>query len=292
MGVTILAGQKAASRPRSEFVELDAVVVDNNDRPVQGLRKEDFQIKEDGRPVTVTTFSEVSAAGISDRADGRSITLVLDDVGINPTGTQAIQGIARLFVSRARPADDIAVVRLTHPDDEVTGDLQEALNRIAEYRSGAFPFFGRETYDNWLKTLANLAHQAEGQEHRHKLVVCIGAREICDLYLLDPEGSLLWSSWVNALGAAARANVSLYAVDPTGLSGRFDLGEGLVDRTGGESFVKSNNFQRAVDSVWDDASHYYLLGYTPAGRARELHEIDVKVKRSGLHVRVRHRRGD
>ena len=31
----VLAGQKPSSRPRTEFVELDAVVMDSNDRPVR-----------------------------------------------------------------------------------------------------------------------------------------------------------------------------------------------------------------------------------------------------------------
>src|SRR5580692_624593 len=56
-----LADHKASSRLWSTFVELGAVVVDDNDRPVRGLHRKDFQIKEDGRAVTVTSFSEVSA---------------------------------------------------------------------------------------------------------------------------------------------------------------------------------------------------------------------------------------
>jgi len=290
--VTLIAAQKPSPRPRTEFVELDAAVVDDNGQSVRGLHQEDFQIKEDGRPVVVTSFTEVSAAGLRDRADGRSVVLVLDDTGVGPQATQVVRAIARLFVSRMRSADDVAVIRLTHRDDEVVGGLREALERIDEYRGGAVPFFGRETLENWLKTLANLAHQLEPIEHRRKLVVCIGARSLCDIFLPVPEGSLLWPYWVDALRATARANMSVYAVDPSGVYGQFDLGEGLVENTGGEAFVKSNDFKRDVDLVWDQAGHYYLLGYAPTARTRELHSIDVKVRRSGVQVRARRSRGD
>jgi hypothetical protein len=86
--------------------------------------------------------------------------------------------------------------------------------------------------------------------------------------------------------------VSVYVVDPAGLIGRPDLGQGLVEHTGGADFVRSNNFERAVDRIWEEAGHYYLLGYTPTTRPRELHSIGVKVRRRGLHVRARLDRGD
>jgi VWFA-related protein len=288
----LVAGQSAALRQPTAFVELDAVVVDDRDQPVRGLSQEDFQIKEDGRAVVVTSFKEVSAAGIASRGDSRSVVLLLDDTGVGASGTIIVQNIARLFVSRARPADAVAVVRLTHQEDEATGPPQIALAKIDEYRARSVPYFGRETIEESLKALTRVSRQLEPIEHRRKAVVCIGRRSLCDLYLEAPKTSLLWPAWKDALIATARANVSLYVVDPAGVTGQVDLGLGLVDLTGGTDFVRSNNFERAVDRIWEEASHYYLIGYAPTARARELHTIDVKVKRGGLHVRARHQRGD
>jgi VWFA-related protein len=288
----LLGAEKVPSHSRTEFVELDAVVTGDGNRLVQGLHQADFEIQEDGRPVTVTSFAEVSAAGISGRDDRRSVVLLLDDIVVSPSLTQAVRGIARLFMGRARPLDDVAVVRLSHHDDEAVGDLQEALTRIDGYRGGAFPYFWRETVENSLKTVASVAEQLESLEHRRKNVVCIGARNVCDLYLQTPENAMVWSSWLDAISATARSNVAVYVVDPSGLRGQLDLGGGLVDQTGGDDFVASNNFQRAVDRIWDEAGHYYLLGYTPTARPRKLHSIEIKVKRAGLHVRGRRSRGD
>src|SRR5580704_12170508 len=121
--VSRLGAQKEVPRPRTTMVELDAVVVDSHERPIRGLRQEDFQIKEDGHAVTLTSFKEISAAGIDGRQDGRSLVLLLDDTGVGPRGTLVVQNIARLFLSRTRPTDAVAVVRLTHHDDEAVGDI-------------------------------------------------------------------------------------------------------------------------------------------------------------------------
>src|SRR5258707_8204574 len=39
-----------------EMVTVDAVVVDNHGNPVTGLTREDFVVKEDGKPQAITTF--------------------------------------------------------------------------------------------------------------------------------------------------------------------------------------------------------------------------------------------
>src|SRR5215468_9937307 len=80
------------------LVEVDAVVVDESGRAVTGLRQEDFQIKEDGRPVELKTFEAVADADEGGRAVARSIVLLLDDSGIGSGNTVTIQSIARMFV--------------------------------------------------------------------------------------------------------------------------------------------------------------------------------------------------
>jgi VWFA-related protein len=288
----VLADHKASSRPRMTFVELGAVVVDDNDRPVRGLHRRDFQIKEDGHAVTVTSFMEVPAAGVASRGNGRSVVLLLDDTGVGPTATTIVQNIARGFLSRATPADAVAVVRLTHHDDEAVGSLQIARDRIDEYMAKSMPYFGFETVQESLEVLTRISMQLEPIEHRRKVVVCIGRRSLCDLYLEAPVDSLVWPQWRDALSATARADVSQYVVDPAGVTGRVDLGDGLVEHTGGADFVRSNNFERAVDQIWSEAGHYYLLGYTPTARPRDLHSIHITVNGKGLHLRARLDRGD
>ena len=61
--------------------------------------------------------------------------------------------------------------------------------------------------------------------------------------------------------------------------------------TGGEAFFNNIKFEPFVDALWRQAGEYYFLGYWPATRKGELHDIEVKVARKGVHVHVRRQRG-
>jgi VWFA-related protein len=291
IAATVVASQdQAASSPY--LVELDAVVLDGADRPVAGLRQEDFQIKEDGRIVDVKTFDAVADSDRGDTSVPRSIVLLLDDSGIGSGNTLAIQTIARMFVSRMGAPDEFSVIRLNNRRDEAFGDRLEALLRISEYRSDALPFFGRETLENALRTLAKVSRTLEAIEHRRKALVCIGVSSVCNVVEPSGHSSLLWRYWLDAVGAMARANGAVYALVPNGLSPRVELVSGsMADTTGGEVFKNTNDVGRVIDIVRRDTGNYYLLGYWPAASSREVHSIDVTVRKRGLHVRARRVRG-
>jgi VWFA-related protein len=288
-----LAVQRGAKpAPSADLVELDVVVLDRYEQPVAGLRQEDFQVKEDGHLVDVKTFSPVSVLGSMEADDARIVTLLMDDIGVPMAGTGAMQAIAQVVMSPASRGDELSVVRLSKAGDEAFGDFGTARDRIAGYRGGVVPFSRRDTPEAVLKAVARIATQLEPIEHRRKAIICLGLTAVCNVE--DPQQgaySVLWPSWVAALTAAARANVSVYSVDPTGLNQRTSApGAGLVTMTGGERFANSNDFVRAADTIWRQASRYYLLGYWPSTDRRALHSIDVKVARKDVHLRFHHTR--
>jgi VWFA-related protein len=275
------------------LVELDAVVFDDEGRPVAGLKQEDFQIREDGHPVDLKTFEAVADTPTG-RPVQRSIVLLLDDSGAGAGNTLPVQTIARMFVARMAPPDEFSVVRMNNRRDEAFGDRLEALLRIAEYRSDALPFFGRETIENALRSVAKVSRTLEPIEHRRKAIVCIGLSALCNV--VEPStgrGSLLWRYWVDAIGAAARASASVYSLTPNGLSNRVEVAQGSIsDVTGGEGFRNTNDISRVIDIVRRDTGTYYLLGYwPPPSSSKELRSIEVKVNKRGLHVRARRQRG-
>ena len=295
IGATAVASQDQSAQAQY-LVELDAVVLDGDDHPVAGLRQEDFQIKEDGHLVDLKTFDAVADTG-EGRGVSRSIVLLLDDSGVGTGNTLPIQTIARMFVARMAAPDEFSVVRLNNRRDEAFGDRLEALLRISEYRSDATPFFGRETLENALKSLAKVSRTLEPIEHRRKALVCIGLSAVCNV--VEPSSgrsSLLWRYWVDAIGAMARANASVYSIMPNGLSNRVELASGsIADTTGGEGFRNTNDIGRMIDIIRRDTGNYYLLGYWPATSSssvsKETHSIEVKVNRRGLRTRARRLRG-
>ena len=289
---SVTAAQRKAP-PDDGLVELDIVALDRYEQTVSDLRQDEFQIKENGHAVDIKTFDYVTALGSLEPDDGRIVSLLMDDVGVGITGTAAMQAIAQVLLSPLGRGDELSIVRLSRGGDEAFGDLNTARDRIAGYRGGIVPFSRRDTPETVLKAVTKIAKQLEAVDHRRKAIICLGLTAVCDVE--DPPlgaHSVLWPYWVAALGATARANVSVYAVDPTGLNQRANIGGiGLVRLTGGERFANSNDFGRAADAIWREASRYYLVGYwPPPGNSRDLQSIEVKVTRKDVHLRVRRSR--
>jgi VWFA-related protein len=134
------------------------------------------------------------------------------------------------------------------------------------------------------------------------------------------DGTILFSRAQDAIAAATRANVNIYAIDPRGLStGAEDsiemsglpidaesVGLGasalqdelrdqqqslrtLAEETGGFASVSSNDFSNAFRRIVDENSSYYVLGYYPTNDRRDgrFRRIEVRLKRPGLAVVAR-----
>jgi VWFA-related protein len=293
--VAIAVAEQRAAAP-TRFFEIAVVALDDNERPLHGLRSDEFSIKEDGRPADIVSLTDVGPATSPDQPDNRSLVLMLDDVGMKPTATQVVQFIARRFLSRltvyGHNEPTINVIRLSHTDDEPLGNRDEALRRIDAYQSGSYPLLEDAT-ESWLKVFRRIVTRFEPRDRRRVVLVAIGQPRRLDVAMSPPqEADLRWPYWVDAISAAARADAALYLVDPAGLNGSVDPGIGLVEETGGAVFTRSNTFDRAVDQIWQEISQYYLIRYASSVNSRPLHSIDVSVARHGVHVRARRSRGE
>jgi VWFA-related protein len=285
------AAQRKGIPPSIDLVEIDVAVVDRLHQPVTGLTAKDFMVKDDGAPAAITTFREVHATSGSDPDHRRSVTLLLDDVAVPAEGTRAVQTIGSAFLQSVDARDEVSVVRLHNETDEPFGDRLVAESRLARFRAAAFPFADVDTVSDVFGRIGAISRQLESDDHRRKAIVCVGGSITCNAD--EPTRSSLgprhWSSWVEAVSSAAMSNVAVYAIIP----GRSTLsGGGLSDLTGGEVFATMYDVGPAIDRILSDMSNYYMLGYWPSEKARELHSIDVKVPRQGVHVYARRLRGN
>jgi VWFA-related protein len=171
-----------------------------------------------------------------------------------------------------------------------------------------------------LGALKRLAEVMGGIRGRRKAVVMFS--EGIDYPIYDIFGSQGATSVIaatrDAIAAAARANVSFFAVDPRGLVGMtsetielnaaadphlgFDA-KGLLadmylsqdslrtlaDETGGYAAINHTDVGRALERIVRANSRYYVLGYYPKDARRDgrFHKIEVRVKRPGVRVSAR-----
>ncbi|MFN8060661.1 MAG: VWA domain-containing protein [Vicinamibacterales bacterium] len=358
-------------RQEVNYVEVDAVITDAQGNFLRDLSQADFQVLEDGKPQTLSTFSLVDIpiksadrplfaekaipADTKSNADdfgGRLYMLVLDDLHTNALRSTLVRNAAKRFVERYMADNDIAAVvhssgrtdasqeftnskpRLTAAINKFMGRKvrSETLGKIEQYnttpatdRTGppTDPDDFERGYNarNTLGSLKNLANYLSGVRGRRKALVFFSEGIDYDIYDIfnKRDASAVLDDVREAIGAATRANVSIYAVDPRGLTGMGDddieigglpddpsLGLGsrsfqselrlaqdslrvLADETGGFAVVNTNDFGTAFDRVVRDNSAYYILGYYPTNDRRDgkTRKIQVKVSRPGAVVRAR-----
>jgi VWFA-related protein len=384
LGGGVLIGQGGSPTPQTvpqtptfsvnvEYVEVDAVVTDKDDQFVRGLTKDDFQIFEDGKPQTISTFSLVdipiehlqrplyAAAPVEPDVrtneqpfEGRIYVMLIDDLHTYFGRTARVKASAREFIQQHLGSNDLmAVVHTSGPSDasqEFTSNKRLLLaavdrtiggkldsptitktdeyNRTIDLRQeagGSMPlndpaavertYNARQTFDS-LRSLAEWFSTIRG---RRKAILFFSEGVEFDLSnFQEPGSSLVMDSMREALSAAARGNVSIYGIDPRGLTNLGDenitvqsfpddtsLGinnksmqrelflaqdslRQVSDETGGFAVVNKNDFASAFDRIVRDNSSYYAMAYyPPSEKAGKFHKIEVKVRRPDVRVRAR-----
>ena len=114
------------------YVDVDAVVTDEQGRFVTGLTRDDFAVFEDGKPQKIDTFSlvdipvekpdDIVVEGRTIPADtrtnrvpfaGRVYVIVLDDLDVSAMRSTPVRDAARKFVREHMAANDLGAVVYT-----------------------------------------------------------------------------------------------------------------------------------------------------------------------------------
>jgi VWFA-related protein len=384
-GSVLTAGQNPPATPqtpqptfrlRVDYVEVDVVVTDRQGNLVRDLKKEDFQVLEDGKAQSITNFTLVdipierfdrplyAASPIEPDVktnerpfDGRVYVMVIDDLHTRFGRTIRVKTAARQFIERRLGANDLMAVVHTsgsvENNQEFTSNKRLLLaavdktqgrrldsataNKTAEfYRTRDFRQPGDALNDpddaerafnarNTLDTLKNVAEWFASVRGRRKSILFVSEGIDYDINdIIASSGSNhLGSSMVidatrDAVAAATRSNVSIYGIDPRGLTDLGDesieiqaypddtslgIGPGslqnelrlsqdslrvLSDETGGFAIVNRNDVASGFDRIVADNSSYYVLAYYPPDpRPGRNHRIQVRVTRPGVTVRAR-----
>ena len=317
-------------RTRVNVVRVDVSVFDRDNRAIEGLQPADFQVKEDGLAQTVETvqFIKLTGQAPSDlkestvirsaehaaveaaREDVRLFVLFLDDYHVDkaPTIMIPLRRTLKAFVEKLGPYDLVAVMDpltpLTHVEfSRDRSKLMEVVSKFEGRRGELFP----------VRSAAEEAQQAQRNIWELRAGVTLdalnaiatklaGMREGRKSILFVSQGppvslrSTNWSRLEEVVQSANRGNVTIHTLDPRPL-GSSEFGGNFVlrrfsDETGGRAIFNTNDHAEHLDAVIEDASAYYLIGYTPTrGETADgkFHKIDVEVKRP--RVRVVARRG-
>jgi VWFA-related protein len=262
--------------------------------------------------------------------EGRLFVIVFDDALLPADAAYLIQqskGAALSVIDKMGPTDLTAVVFTSDArrSQNFTRDrerLRAAVDRLAAGFFGApqmdfaaeaggtadMAFADEQLMRASLSTLKSVAETLIDGPERRKALVYIGRGIALDYSNVTTqigpgasgflEGAIFHDVLEYEMGKifehAQRANVAVYAIDPTGLdvepdNRRRDYLETLAANTGGIAVTDSNEFEPGVARIYQENSTYYLLGYEPAEPPRPgaFRAVDVRVNRPGLTVRAR-----
>ncbi len=354
--------QRPTFTVRSDLVQLDAVVLDRQRRPVSGLAAADFLVTDDGQPRAIDAFAEVTIPGAparerpgplpmastgvvsNQRADVGRLVVIMIDQSV-PTGAmiETARRAARASVDSLGPQDLAAVITAgSFGGDGTAQGFTSDHKRL--YDAIARPFMGatkappngtggsdgrvpsiKESIACYCGTcqweaIARIADAMRADVHRQKILIFI-ARELqvqvdaatdqCAFDVRDARE--------RGLRALARANVTVYPIDPSGIetlaamaSTTRTYGSGqsaavnvahslaehlhrigdltvLADYSGGRAVFNTNDPDRLVPDLFHESSTYYAIGFRGDMTARrDPHKIHVSIRdRPDLIVRAR-----
>lgn len=297
------------------FVRVDAIVTDSDDRPVTDLKEADFEVREDGKTQKIEQFKFVrierttdkDPKPIRDRHD-EEVEAASDDVRLfaiylGPSIKQreaerARESLIAFVRTQLYPTDMVAIVEqqtlgaisFTRDREELVSRLrlpQPAILENSASRSGAVdrsPVSGRPIRGT--RALEELAMRLATLRDARKSIIYVGDS-------IGSPGGDLTLDFYELITTLNRTNTAVYVIDTGGLTPTSNFRRtinmrALAEQTGGLAIVNTNNFGANLVTVAQDATQYYLLGYTSsAPNDGKFHPIDVRVRRRGVNVRSR-----
>jgi Ca-activated chloride channel family protein len=276
----IAGAQETTLHVDVKLVNVFVNVTDANGGIVGGLKREDFNIFEDGRKQEIAVFERQSELPLN-------LALAIDTSGSVRKDMTEEAGAARRFAHAIlRPQDEMSVFQFA----TVVRQLTPFTNKLAEIDRGLGQLRG-----DWATAVYDAvveASQKLGSREGRKILVVIS----------DGDDTAKSSTYADALEAALRNEVTIYSlIDvPIEASAGRDIGGEhalitLAEQTGGKHFyVGEGGLDKAFAQVSDDLRTQYLIGYYPKNQepGRNFHRITVTIPRAAADVfNLRHKVG-
>jgi VWFA-related protein len=279
--VTLAAGDQLVANSRTRAVEyaesvdvdvvqVTAVVTDANGKFVTGLQSRDFNVYEDGREQTISSFA----------AENIPLELVTA-IDVSSSMTSALPDVKRHaghFLAQLRPTDQVTVLGF---NDNIFTLARRSTDQAARARAveRLAPWGGTALYDAIVHSLGILGRQSG----RRSLVV-----------FSDGEDHSSHAAVDTVIQRAEASDATIYvigqgqALKNTALQ---QLMQRLASGSGGRAFftAQDSRLETIFEDILGDLRHQYVLAYPAPATARngEWHAIRVEIPDHGYTVRAR-----
>lgn len=266
---------------QTRIVAVSAIVRDKSGQPVSGLTRDDFLLKEDGKPQAIRYLSQGSSLPLT-------LALMVDTSGSQRRYIQNEIDAGRAFFPAMlqHPEDkavlvqfDTTILQLAHLTSSVT-TLEHSLAYLTEshagYQSAGAGHGGTLLYDAICAVAKN---ELADQTGRRTMVI-----------LTDGGDNGSKFSKKTAIEEAQRSNIVIYSVYYSDGGGDEGALKDLSNATGGRVFTVSPTMSLAqiYAEIASDMRLQYELGYPPPdARPNRYHKIQLTMKDKSMTVQAR-----
>ncbi len=262
--------------------------VESQGRLVPDLTREDFEVRDNGKPQPIAVFSN--------EVQPISVVMMLDRSGSMQGNFGLVQAAGEAFVRALLPTDRARIgsfaEKIQLDPEHFTSDRAELLGilRTKLQEQGPTPL--------WNAVEASVTSLQPQEGRRVVLVFTDGA---------DNPGNFKLNnlSFMDIARRAQQVDVMVYAVGlessggPTagrgGFGGGFDSSRpdpglpAIAADTGGGYFElrRAQDLAATFARVADELHRQYLIGFVPEKLDGKMHKLDVRIKQPGMKVRAR-----
>jgi Ca-activated chloride channel family protein len=276
--LTLLASpEQPTFRAGIDLVTFGVTAVDRRGNLVTDLRREEFQLVEDGQPQAITHFTR----GLGDdEGPAAHLGLMLDTSGSMERDLKLARSAAIRFLNLLPEAEDITLVDFD-TEVRITRYPQRDFARLVERIRMRKPGGWTALYD----ALGVYLDGASRQSGRTILVMYTDGA--------DSRSQLRFGDLMDLLKAS---QVTVYAVGLVERTGRMRMEvtmrlQQMVEATGGQAFFPSSldDLDESYGRVLAEISAQYQLGYTSTNAALDgsWREVEIKVLRPDVRLRSR-----
>jgi Ca-activated chloride channel family protein len=284
--------QQPTFKSGTRTVAVHATVTEAGGRLVPDLTRDDFEIRDNGKPQPITVFSS--------EVQPISVIVMLDRSGSMRGNYALVEAAGEAFVRRMLPTDKARIgsfADTVQMDPETFTSDQQELIRILKtklQKDGPTPLWN--ALDASIDSL-------KGQEGRRVVLVFSDGADAPANFRLNNR------SFMDVMRRGQQQNVMVYAVGLEGAAGMpgsgggglggFNRGLGntrpdpglaaIADETGGGYFElrRAEDLAATFARVADELHRQYLIGFEPRALDGKMHKLEVKVRRDGMKVRAR-----
>jgi len=242
------------------LVEVHVNVVDEKDRPVGNLTKENFRVFEDRVQQDLAVFKHEDIPV--------SLGLVIDNSRSIEPRKQRLDAAALSFVRRGNPEDETFVL---HFDDtaRVDRDFTASISELEDALASVKPFGQTAIYDALILGLDHM----DGAKHPKKAI----------LLITDGVDNSSKHTLDEAVEATKRSHVAVYTVGLLSASGGEKVEDSLLriaEASGGRAYFPQTADEAAavMDRVARDLREQYTLGYFPMNALQDGSWRSVRVE--------------